>query len=277
VSAEAVGEQSNAALGVIRRGLAGAEIVGVYLYGSAAAGGLRPDSDLDLFVVTDRRLTTGEKARIVEGLLPISGRETRPPTWRPLEVTIVAQPEVRPWRYPPRMELQYGEWLRTELLSGAIEPEPAENPDLGVLVTMVRQSGRALIGPAPNDVLDAVPRDDLVRAMVDGLPSLVSDLADDTRNVLLTLARIWITVATGEIRSKDDAADWAISRLPDAHRPMLARARDLYRTGGYGDHWDDGAVRSLAERLVDEINADAALGATARRRSIGRARRVLRM
>ena len=71
---DAVEEQTDAAVEVIRRGLADAHVVGLYLYGSAVAGGLRPDSDLDLFVVTDRRLTTDEKARIVEGLLPISGR-----------------------------------------------------------------------------------------------------------------------------------------------------------------------------------------------------------
>jgi predicted nucleotidyltransferase len=254
---DAVEEQSDAAIGAIRRGLADAEIVGVYLYGSAVAGGLRPDSDLDLFVLTDRRLTTGEKARIVEELLPISDRRLRPPAWRPIEVTIVAQPEVRPWRYPPRMELQYGEWLRDAFLCGAIEPESAENPDLAVVITMVRESSRALIGPHATDVLAAVPRADLVRAMLDGLPSLLSDLADDTRNVLLTLARMWVTVATGEFRPKDEAAAWALSRLPEAHRPTLARAGDLYRTGGYGDPWDDGAVRPLAGRLVDEIRLAA--------------------
>jgi predicted nucleotidyltransferase len=254
---DAVEEQSDAAVDVIRRALADAEIVGLYLYGSAVVGGLRPDSDLDLFVVTDRSLTAGEKERIVEGLLPISGRETRPPAWRPIEVTIVVQGEVRPWRYPPRMEFLYGEWLRDAFLSGAIEAEPAENPDLGVLITMVRQTGTPLIGPTATDLLDAVPRPELVRAMVDTVPSLLSELADDTRNVLLTLARIWTTVASGEIRSKDDAAEWVLSRLPEADRPTLARARDLYRTGGYGDPWDEGAVRPLAERLVSEITAAA--------------------
>ncbi len=74
------------------------------------------------------------------------------------------------------MELQFGEWLRDALLSGVVEPEPAENPDLAVLITMVRQTGRALIGPAATDLLDAVPRADLVRAMLDGVPSLMSDL-----------------------------------------------------------------------------------------------------
>ena len=249
----AVVEQSEAAIGALRQGVQEAEIVAVYLYGSAVAGGLRPDSDLDLLVVTDRRLTAMEKARIVEGLLPISGRQTRPPSWRPIEMTIVAQPEIRPWRYPPRMELQYGEWLRGAFLSGAIEPEPAESPDLGVLITMVLQSGRSLTGPPPADVLAAVPHADLVRAMVDGVPSLMADLAEDTRNVLLTLARIWTTVVTGEIRSKDEAADWALSRLPAAYRPTLARARDLYLDGGYGDPWDDEESRRLAERLIDEI------------------------
>ena len=229
----------------------------MYLYGSAVGGGLRPDSDLDLFVLTNRGLTLGEKTRIVEGLLPISGRDTRPAAWRPIEMTVVAQPEIRPWHYPPRLELLYGEWLRAELASGVIDAEPAENPDLGILITMVRQAGRPLVGPPGTDVLDAVPEEDLVRAMVDGIPSLLSDLPGDTRNVLLTLARIWTTVETGEIRSKDDAADRAIERLPASLRPVLARARDLYRAGGYGDPWDDEA-RVLADHLVGEIRVAVA-------------------
>ena len=70
---DAIGEQSEAAIGALRRGLGDARIIGLYLYGSAVAGGLRPDSDLDLLVVTDRSLRPEEKARVVEGLLPISG------------------------------------------------------------------------------------------------------------------------------------------------------------------------------------------------------------
>jgi streptomycin 3"-adenylyltransferase len=205
--------------------------------------------------VSDRPLEAAEKARIVEGLLPVSGRETRPPAWRPVEVTIVAQPEVRPWRYPPRMELQYGEWLRTTFLDGEIEPDPAENPDLGVLIAMVRHRGRALLGPPPGAVLDSVPPADLVRAMVDAIPPLLDDLDGDTRNVLLTLARMWTTVATGEIHPKDVAADWALGQLPEAHRPLLARARNLYRSGGSGVWPDSDAVHRLADHFVREILA----------------------
>ena len=42
---------------------------------------------------------------------------------------------------------------------------------------------------------------------------MIPGLVDDTRNSVLTLARIWLTVETGEIGPKD-AADWALERLP---------------------------------------------------------------
>ena len=194
-------DQLEAATGVVRAALVSGSHLATYLYGSAVDGGLAPDSDLDLLVVTDRPLSPKIKRRLVDGFLPISGRATRPPSWRPLEVTVVAQPEVRPWRYPPRIELQYGEWMRDEFLSGQLEPWRTPNPDLAVLITMVRASGRPLNGPPASELLDPVPRLDLEQAMRDELPSLLEDVDSDTRNVLLTLARMWSTLATGSIRS----------------------------------------------------------------------------
>jgi hypothetical protein len=57
-------------------------------------------------------------------------------------------------------------------------------------------------------------------------------------NVILTLARIWSTVATGVIRSKGAAADWVLDRLPEAQRPSLARARAIY-VGDQAERWGD--------------------------------------
>ena len=249
---EAVEDQLDAALGVIRTTLPAADVRGVYLYGSAVAGGLRPDSDLDLFVVVARRLREAEKRRLIQALLPVSGRETRPASWRPLDVTVVSLVDVKPWRYPPRWEVQYGEWLRAEFLAGDLAPWPSANPDLAILVTMVRQVARPLVGREASELLDPVPRGDLLRAMIDELPALLRDLEPDTRNVLLTLARIWSTAATGEIRSKDAAASWAIERLAPAHGALIARARDLYLGGGYGT-WDMDEVRRVAAAMEREI------------------------
>lgn len=97
-----------------------------------------------------------------------------------------------------------------------------------MLITVALQGDRPLLGPRPAEVFDPVPRADLVRAMVDGLNALLDRLPTDTRNVLLTLARIQCTLATGEIRSKDRAAEWVIERLPRHDRAVLARARAIY-------------------------------------------------
>lgn len=209
----------------------GAEVAGVFLHGSAVLGGLRPDSDLDVFVVARRRMTDHERRNLLHGLLGISGRGARNgEPGRPVELIVVAQGDVRPWRYPPRCEFLYGEWLREEFERGEV-PAPAIMPDLAPLITMVLLGDAPISGPPPARLLDPVPHEDLRRAIVAGVPELLADLASDTRNVLLTLARVWTTLATGTVASKDMAASWALDRLPDRHRPVLARARSLYLGG----------------------------------------------
>ena len=95
--------------------------------------------------------------------------------------------------------------------------------------------------------------------MLEGIEPLLADLDDDTRNVVLTLARIWTTLGTGEFRSKDAAADWALERLPEEHAAVLARARAIY-LGGEPEQWDDlrPKVRPHADHVVAEIKRFAA-------------------
>jgi predicted nucleotidyltransferase len=150
------------------RDVLGPELVGAYLFGSAAHGGLRPRSDLDVFVVTARPTTLAEKRRLVDDLLVVSGAGPRP-----IELTIVVESEVRPWRYPPRMDFQYGEWLRAEFESENLEPWSKTNPDLASLVTMVLLADRPLLGPPPAEILDPVPRSDHIEAMVAGIEPLL--------------------------------------------------------------------------------------------------------
>jgi streptomycin 3"-adenylyltransferase len=231
------------------------ELVGAYLFGSAVLGGLKPQSDLDVLVVSKRPTSRGEKQRLVDRLLAISGRRIPEGRWRRVEVTVVVQTEVKPWRYPPRLDFQYGDWLRGEFESGNLEPWPTTtNPDVASLITMALLADRPLLGPPPAEVFDPVPRDDLVRANVCDIDSLLADLDSDTTNVVLTLARIWTTAATGEIRPKDAAADWALELLDEEQRAVLARARAVY-LGEAEDRWDDlrPNLRAYAEHVVARI------------------------
>ena len=236
------------------RGVLGDDVIGLWLYGSAVLGGLRPESDLDVFVVTRMPTRPRERRALIDGLLPISGSRAIAGPARSIELTIVAQGNVRPWRYPPTLDFLYGDWLRAEFERGVV-PAPRPNPDLAMLFSMVVHSGRPLLGPPPADIFDPVPRADLERASLDVIPGLLADLDSDTGNVLLTLARIWVTVATGEIGSKDGAADWVLKRLPEEHRAVLARARAIY-LGDEPERWDDvlPLVQAHAEYVVQMID-----------------------
>ena len=65
--------------------------------------------------------------------------------------------------------------------------------------------------------------------MLHDLDRLGSELEGDTRNVLLTYARIWSTLETNAIRSKPAAADWVMNHLPKMYQPVMKRAKsDLY-------------------------------------------------
>ncbi len=229
----------------------GPDLLGTYLHGSAVLGGLAPASDLDVLAVTRRSLDGRQRRALLAGLLEISGLTA---AVRPVELTVVVQSEVRPWRFPPTGDFLYGEWLRDTLrASGPPMPEPM--PDLALALTMVLAGDHPLTGPPPAELLDPVPHTDLVRASVESIPGLLADLADDTRNVLLTLARIWTTLATGHVVPKHTAADWALTHLPAQHRPALQHARDLYLTTLYEDEvWP----RELMEQVrphVDEVLA----------------------
>ncbi|SDM70357.1 streptomycin 3-adenylyltransferase [Streptomyces sp. cf386] len=226
-------------------------VLGIYLHGSATLGGLRPHSDIDVLVVVREPTTRAQRHALVQELMKVSGGASRP-----VELIVVVQDDVRPWRYPPTCDFLYGEWLRADYGRG-VTPAPEPSPDLAPLLTMVLLANAPLYGPPPAELLDPVPPADLRRAIVTGVPELLAELDSDTRNVLLTLARIWTTLETGAIRSKDAAADWALARLPAEHRPVLAHARALY-LGERDEHWGDDLlprVRPCADQLIQAIES----------------------
>jgi hypothetical protein len=118
-----------------------------------------------------------------------------------------------------------------------------------------------LLGPRPSDVFDPIPDEDILSAMQSDVDRLRSDMDSDTRNVILTLARIWNTSATGVIKSKDTAAEWVLQRLPVPHRALLARARAIY-LGDLDEGWDDVKedIAPCVDYLICEIRSIVSVG-----------------
>lgn len=232
------------------------DVQGIVLHGSAVLGSLRPTSDLDLLAVVTHPVEHRRKLLLVERVMRLSGDGER---LRGAELTVVAVPDVRPWRYPAVRDLQYGEWLRAGLESGDESSlRRVVDPDLALILSVARTHGRALTGPPPAQLLDPVPSRDVVRATRACVPEVLASLDDDTRNGVLTLARAWATVATGDIVPKDTAADWAASRLGPPHDAVIRHARDLYLAGTYA--WADGprGIGECADELARRIGNEPA-------------------
>ena len=240
--------------------LLGDDALGAYEHGSAVLGGVQPTSDIDILVITGRLATLAEKRRLVEGLMAISAPFPPPGPERCVEVTVVAQPQVRPWRYPPSFDLQYGEWLRKRFEDGDDLPLQATvNADLTTLLTIVLLGDRPLFGPPPGALLDPVLMEDCIRAMVNDIDVFMEEFEGDTRNLLLRLARIWQTVVTGVIDRKDRAAQWAQERLPPEYRQLMERARAMY-LGRQPDEWTGltSEARNGADNMISQIRREAA-------------------
>jgi aminoglycoside 9-adenylyltransferase len=239
----------------IIQSLLGRTVIGVYLFGSTVVGGLRPHSDVDVLVVVKERLSENTRKNLVARLMRVSGKVADVSSARPLELTVINFSDVVPWRYPPKSELVYGEWLREGFEENRI-PEPEPDPDLAIILTKVRKNSIPMLGPIAPELLDPVPIEELRLAIAESLPRLVGEVKGDERNVLLTLSRMWMTVSTGKIAPKDVAADWVLKKLPQPHWRLLDLARRAY-LGEIDDDWSsrEKEVIALVDYLKQSVEA----------------------
>ena len=223
-------------------------ISGMYLYGSATMNGLRPDSDIDILIITEQELNNSTRANLTKQLLSISG-SVGCIEKRPLEVTVINRSDIAPLQFPPKCQYMYGEWLRGEMEAGRY-PQACNDPDVTILLWQARGNSITLKGAESKELIPAIPFCEIKKAIRFSLPGLISGFKGDERNVLLTLSRMWFTLATGEITTKDVAAKWAILKLPERFSPLLTMAKEAY-LGNSSDEWE--TVEEEAMALVDHM------------------------
>ena len=184
----------------------------IYLYGSAVDGGLGPESDLDVLVVVTQ----------------------------PLEVTILLKDEIQSGIYPLSYEMQFGEWLREELKEGGTLSSQ-KDPDISILLRKARSHHTVLFGPALNQWAPEISDQELWQAMSDTYPEIVAywDEDADERNQILALCRIYFSLVMKDIASKDNAARWVMSQLPDEQKFVLQRLIQEYRGEIGKQNWQE--------------------------------------
>lgn len=265
-------------------------LMGLYLCGSAARGDPGPHSDLDFLGIVEHSLSAHQRHDLTAALLELSGWSGHAESFpdaahrRPVEFTAVVGDDVAAWDDPPQMDYQYGEWLRAELVTATASgeaPEPLQNPDLVLFLADARQHYIALdipssqSSPPLEELLASPPQQLVAQTCQDALPELLGELSasekssevigqddgpgelskvhGDERNVLLTLARMVVTVQTGRIVSKPEAAEQVMRQLTSTEADVLEAAAEEYR----------------GQRIVDWADRGHELEATLRRLARG--------
>lgn len=217
------------------------DLIGVYLHGSLVFGCCNPlQSDLDLLVVVRDRLRANTRRAIDSAVRAVSRRPL------PLEISVLAEPTLRSWRHPARYELHYSERYRLRE-----SPGPGADPDLAAHLTVARERGVALIGPPPRQCLPKVPWHDYVLAILDDFKHCSEQL---TRTyAILSMSRVWATLATHELHSKESGALWAMAELEDPS--IVADALESYRIGASREFAADVRLSSYKEVVGMHVEA----------------------
>ncbi|HCC0886776.1 TPA: DUF4111 domain-containing protein [Salmonella enterica] len=220
--------QTDAACRLITR-VTGESLLAIHLYGSAMVGGLKPGSDIDLLATIRLALTETQRETLMQELLALSSPSGLSAEKRALEVTFVCYSQLVPWCFPPSREMQFGEWLREDICRGVYEPAQPDW-DIVLLITQILQASIPLRGERAERLFTPAPAAQLLKALRYPLDfwHTEADVQGDEYHIVLTLARIWYTLATGRFTSKDTAADWLIPQLPEESAATLRTAQREY-------------------------------------------------
>jgi hypothetical protein len=213
----------------------GDQWVGMYLSGSLAAGDFDPRrSDIDFVVVTEDELVM-EMVQALERMhTQMAASDSQ---WaKRLEGTYIPLQALRKYDtakalYPSaRVGGSFG--IDQQGIDGIIQR------------SVLREQGIAIAGPAPRDLIDPVPPDDLRRASIGILHEWWQPQLQDQYRLLvreyqayavLTLCRILFTLQFGEVVSKRRAACWAQETLDRRWNALIGRASNWQPDDGVAD------------------------------------------
>ena len=258
--------QVEALLGAFRETL-GDAIVGVYLHGSLAMGCFNPQrSDLDLLVVARRGMTVEQKRRVAETLLAVSMAP------RPVEMHVLRESDLRPWRHPAPFDFHYGEGTWRERFREQLAGEgwrlwddgAARDPDLAAHVTVTRARGVRLVGEPIEAVFPVVPGIDYYDSILQDFRWVREHSGGNSVYGVLNACRVLGFAVSGRVLSKDEGGVWAIAALPPGHRDLIAAALATYRGESDAESFEPVAfarfIGEVERQLPDTLGDGAQMG-----------------
>jgi predicted nucleotidyltransferase len=212
----------------------GNQFIGMYLYGSLAYGGFDRDSDVDFVVVTREDLPEA----LFSALQAMHTRIATLDSWcaTQLEGSYIPRRALRLYDPLRALHLHIDRGRDGRLHRMVIEDARLSRAWWGgwvLLRAVLRESGIALAGPAPETFIAPVSPDDLRQATLAILQGWAAPLLEQPAELancgyqsytILTLCRMLYTLEYGAIASKSVAARWAQERLGQPWTALIERA-----------------------------------------------------
>ncbi len=251
---QAIKDQVGSFVRALREEL-GENLIGVYLHGSLAMGCFNPRaSDIDLLVRTRNCLAVEAKHRLAQLLLETSGAPS------PIELSLVCEQDIRPWRYPTPYDLHYSEEWRwqyeQDLATGRWQQWSREghlDEDLAAHITITHLRGICLWGAPIERAFPQIPPADYKASILSDVDWGIERIAKIPVYVVLNLCRIYAYCREEKILSKDEGGVWACEILPADLQPIIAKALSIYRGDSDDRNLSEAAVRGFAAYMKEKI------------------------
>ncbi len=227
--------------------------VGIYLHGSLALGCFNPErSDIDLLVVTRRKMDPATKADVGAFLLTNSAPYWPPKIKRPVEISFLCWADLHPWQYPTPYDFHFSENHRSFFVD-LLRDDPRIDPDMAAHVAITRQFGINLHGLRPDEVFPDVPDEDYLEALLYDIETLETDILKFPHYAVLSACRVLAYVQEKRITSKDSGAEWALATVPAEHHAVIRQALALYRGDGEDATFNPSDLTAFADYIRSKI------------------------
>jgi hypothetical protein len=239
-------ERLNADLQTILR----SNLRGVYLHGSLAMDCFNPGlSDLDLLVRVRNGLSPDDERRLIELFMEVSGKPS------PVEVSVLSDADLFPWRYPTPYSMHFSEDWRSRLECGQGQPDDRRDPDLAAHITVLRTRGIVLSGEEIASMFPEVPADDYLDSLLRDVDWARERASIQPVYAVLNLPRVLRFLTDGAVISKCEAGEWAMGQVqvPCDDQPVLDAALRYYRGESESFECDPEDVRRCVTRLEAAI------------------------
>ena len=231
-------------------------LLGVYLHGSLAFGCFSwTTGDIDFLLVVQRKLTQREKESLITYLL---AAEEKAPE-KGLEMSVMLESHCRHFTHPAPYELHYSRAHRAAYqanLREHCEKLQGTDADLAAHVTVLHAAGKALYGPAVQNVFGPVKARDYFDSIWYDVQNTLEDVLENPVYVTLNLCRVLGYVLEGRVLSKQDGGVWALKHVPICYHEIIRSALRCYQgEQAVIDSAGAQAFAAYALRIIQQYNA----------------------